>query len=75
MSWFALRGEEALDDIQNYYAEQIKIARQAGYNEGLAAREGEKAPRVAVQKPKGKSKISAFSQSGYNSIDDLDFNN
>jgi len=37
MSWFALRGEEALDDIQNYYAEQIKIARQTGYNEGLAA--------------------------------------
>ena len=75
MSWFALRGEEALDDIQNYYAEQIKIARQAGYNEGLAAREGGKAPRVAIQKPKGKNKISAFSQSGYDSIDDLDFNN
>lgn len=75
MSWFALRGEEALDDIQNYYAEQIKIARQTGYNEGLAAREGGKAPRVAIQKPKGKNKISAFSQSGYDSIDDLDFNN
>lgn len=75
MSWFALRGEEALDDIQNYYAEQIKIARQAGYNEGLAARDGGKAPRVAIQKPKGKNKISAFSQSGYDSIDDLDFNN
>ena len=24
MSWFALRGEEALDDIQNYYAEKTK---------------------------------------------------
>lgn len=75
MSWFALRGEEALDDIQNYYAEQIKIARQAGYNEGLAARDGGKTPRVAIQKSKGKNKISAFSQSGYDSIDDLDFNN
>lgn len=75
MSWFALRGEEALDDIQNYYAEQIKIARQNGYNEGLAAAGGEKAPRVVVKKNNKKEKISAFSQSGYNSIDDLDFNN
>ena len=76
MSWFALRGEEALDDIQNYYAEQIKIARQNGYNEGLAAAGGEKAPRVVVNKKNNKKeKISAFSQSGYNSIDDLDFNN
>ena len=76
MSWFALRGEEALDDIQNYYAEQIKIARQTGYNEGLAASGKEKTPKVAVRKPKTNSKpISAFSQNGYNSIDDLDFNN
>ena len=75
MSWFALRGEEALDDIQNYYAEQIKIARQNGYNEGLAAAGGEKAPKVVVKKNNKKEKISAFSQSGYNSIDDLDFNN
>lgn len=76
MSWFALRGEEALDDIQNYYAEQIKIARQTGYNEGLAASGKEKTPKVAVRKPKTNTKpISAFSKSSYDSIDDLDFNN
>ena len=75
MSWFALRGEEALDDIQNYYAEQIKIARQTGYNEGLAEAKGEKPPKVVVRKNNKNEKISAFSQNGYNSIDDLDFNN
>ena len=76
MSWFALRGEEALDDIQNYYAEQIKIARQTGYNEGLAAQNNGKTPKVAVRKNNSKSKVSAFSQEQkYSSIDDLDFNN
>lgn len=75
MSWFALRGEEALDDIQNYYAEQIKIARQTGYNEGLAAAGGEKAPKVAVRKPNKNQKLTAFSQKENLSIDDLDFTN
>lgn len=69
MSWFALRGEEALEDIQNYYAEQIKLARQNGYNEGLAAQGT--SPTVKVQKP-AKRKLSAFSQNNYGSIDDLD---
>lgn len=75
MSWFALRGEEALDDIQNYYAEQIKIARQTGYNEGFAAAGGEKAPRVAVRKQNKPAKLTAFKQNEISSIDDLDFNN
>ena len=78
MSWFALRGEEALDDIQNYYAEQIKIARQTGYKEGLAASQGgnNKAPKVAVRKNTGKSeKITAFGPQQNLSIDDLDFSN
>ena len=69
MSWFALKGEEALDDIQNYYSEQIKAARQAGYNEGLAA--AQNTPVVRVQKPKV-GKVSAFSQKNYGSIDELD---
>lgn len=69
MSWFALKGEEALDDIQNYYSEQIKAARQAGYNEGLAA--SQNTPIVKVQKPKV-DKITAFSQKNYGSINDLD---
>lgn len=74
MSWFALRGEEALDDIQNYYAEQIKIARQTGYNEGLAAANN-KQPKVAVRKSNKNQKMTAFSQKEYPSIDDLDFTN
>ena len=75
MSWFALRGEEALDDIQNYYAEQIKIARQTGYNEGLAAAGGEKSPKVAVRKQNKPAKLTAFKQNEISSIDDLDFTN
>ena len=77
MSWFALRGEEALDDIQNYYAEQIKIARQTGYNEGLAAQNNGKAPKVAVKKSNSssKNKITAFDKDENLSIEDLDFFN
>ena len=70
MSWFALKGEEAFEDIQNYYAEQIKLARQNGYKEGLAAQGNP--PTVKVQKPSREKKISAFSSSSYGSIDDLD---
>lgn len=70
MSWFALKGEEALEDIQNYYSEQIKAARQAGYNEGLAA--SQNTPTVRVQKPKNNTKVTAFSQKNYGSIDELD---
>lgn len=35
MVWFALKGEEAIDSLNEYYKDQISKARQAGYNKGL----------------------------------------
>lgn len=35
MSWFALKGREAIDSINNYYKEEITKARRAGYAKGL----------------------------------------
>lgn len=37
MVWFALKGEEAIDSLNEYYKDQISKARQAGYNKGLEA--------------------------------------
>lgn len=35
MAWFALKGEEAFNDIENYIAQQIKATKQDAYNKGL----------------------------------------
>lgn len=52
MAWFALHGEEMLDNIQDYFADQITKARESGYKEGLAAaKSGKKTPDVVVRKP------------------------
>ena len=57
MAWFALHGEETLDDIQEYFADQIQKARQAGYEEGLnAAKKGGKTPEMVIQKPAPRQK-------------------
>ncbi len=35
MAWFALKGEDAFNDIENYISQQIKTASQNSYNKGL----------------------------------------
>ena len=35
MAWFALKGEDAFNDIENYISQQIKTAAQNAYNKGL----------------------------------------
>ena len=50
MVWFALRGEEALDNLNEYYKDQISKARQAGYNKGLEGRTNPASSRV-VKRP------------------------
>lgn len=36
MAWFALKGENAFDDITNYFTAEIKKREQASYQKGLA---------------------------------------
>ena len=53
MAWWTLKGRQVLTDIQDYFAGQIKQARQQSYQKGLE--EGRKgAPSRVVQKPQFK---------------------
>lgn len=63
MMWFALNGERALQEIDEYYKDQITKARQHGYEKGRQEAGGSNS-RV-VQKPK-------LRQKQYKTIDDLD---
>ena len=65
MMWFALKGDDAIDSMNEYYKDQISKARQSGYQKGLQdAMNGNTGSRV-VQKQKLQKKK-------YKTIDDLD---
>lgn len=64
MMWFALNGERAFQEIDEYYKDQITKARQSGYEKGKQEASGETNSRV-VQKPR-------LRQKQYKTIDDLD---
>lgn len=70
MAWFALHGEDALNEIQDYFADQITRARQSGYEAGLAQAQGN--PAVVVRKPTSKPKMSAYNNQNITDIDQLD---
>ena len=69
MSWFALKGKEAIDSINEYYKDQITKAREAGYAKGLEAGKKPQQSSKVVTKP-SKSRLVERS---YKTIDDLDF--
>lgn len=71
MAWFALHGEQMLDDISDYVKQQVTKVRKDSYNKGVEdARAGKVKDRnkkpVAAYKPKSNT------NSGSISIDDLD---
>ena len=64
MMWFALKGEEAIDSINEYYKDQISKARQSGYQKGLQdAQSGNTGSKVVKRQTLNKKPIK--------SIDDL----
>lgn len=71
MSWFALKGEEAIDSLNEYYKEQITKARESGYAKGLEdAKKGTtKSQGKVVSKPNKQKLI----RREVKSIDDLEF--
>ena len=75
MSWFALRGADALDDIQEYYNNQITQVRQQAYQQGLNDGKTNKNPRVVVQQPaKPSQQLTGLNNNNKEkSIDDLDY--
>ena len=52
MAWFALKGDEAFNDIENYISEQIKSAAQNAYNKGLADGKNKGNASVVITNPK-----------------------
>lgn len=71
MAWFALRGEDVLNSISNYYKEEIKRAHRAGIEEGKKSVKPEKpVNKVVVSK---KPKVDNKNNNTRASIDELDF--
>lgn len=74
MAWFALRGADALDNIQEYFSKQITEVRKQAYAKGVEdARNG--TPHVVIQptnKQQQQQPITAFAENKYKSVDDLD---
>lgn len=72
MAWFALHGEQMLDDISDYVKQQVREVRRNSYNKGVEdARAGkvqdESRKSVAIHKPRPNQ------NKGQLSIDDLDW--
>lgn len=66
MAWYALKGEEALAKISDYYKKKITEVGKTNYEKGFAdARAGRPAAKSTVRKPQSKTKT-------IKSIDDLD---
>ena len=66
MAWFALRGEDVINSISDYYKSQIAQAHRAGYEQGISKGTKKSTESKVVVKPKAKNKDKALS------IDDLD---
>jgi len=71
MAWFALHGDGALDEIQDYFNQQITSVRQQAYKQGVEDERRGKA-QVVIQKPKKAENKPMYNNNVYKSIDDLD---
>lgn len=66
MGWFALNGEKAIQDINDYWTNEIKNVRKTSYEQGLKDAKNNKINQYNVEiKPKSKSKSNI-------DLDDLD---
>lgn len=66
MAWFALNGEQMVQDMNNYYQREITNVRKESYNRGLSDARKKDNPTITY-KPKGKPK---FDQT-YDDLDDF----
>lgn len=61
MMWFALKGEEAIDNINEYYKDQISKVRQSAYQKGLQdAKNGNAGSRVVKRTQINKKPIKTL---------------
>lgn len=72
MAWFALHGEQMLDDVSEYVKQQVTEVRRNSYNKGVEdARAGK--VKDGNRKPSTVIKTQPRSNTGAISIDDLDY--
>ncbi len=71
MAWFALNGEDAFNDIENYIAQQIKTTAQNSYNKGYE--DGQKNKVNVVVTPQTTQTIADKYNPIKANIEDLDF--
>lgn len=75
MAWFALKGEEAIDSINDYYINEIKKISRSRYEQGLKdgkARKGNSSTVIFNTKSKQVEQPSQFNKPKTVGIDDLD---
>lgn len=74
MAWFALKGQDTIDGIVDYFKEQIKQVRENSYRKGMEdGKKGLKTPpRVVVTDPGKTQQNSDRVPGNITSIDDLD---
>lgn len=76
MAWFALKGPDALDEIQDYFSQQIGTVRQQAYQQGL--KDAAKQQHVVITNPNGKEEtpkpgfVSQFASNNITDINQLD---
>ena len=70
MSWYALHGDEAIDNIRNYYEHQITEIRRTSYAKGLE--DGKSGKKTVIFGPKETRKTGLVSKPNkYKNIYDL----
>jgi hypothetical protein len=67
MAWFALNGESAIDDINNYWTNEIKNVRKTSYEKGVNDAKNGKVKKNSVQIKNNKNNRS----SNYDDLDDF----
>lgn len=69
MAWFSLKGEEIIDNITNYFKNQIQEVSRQQYQKGLEEGKSGKSSRVVARK---QTQSSTKQNQQFTSIDDLD---
>ena len=72
MVWYALKGDEAIDQMQRYYKNEINTRQQAAYKKGFEDAKNGKGMSYVVQKPAGNKKQNKPLFTPVASLEDID---
>lgn len=72
MVWYALKGEEAIDQMQRYYKNEINTRQQAAYKKGFEDAKNGKGMSYVVQKPAGNKRQNKPLFTPVASLEDID---